>query len=127
MDLTTRNGNEPANLPADIRQSAGGEAPGMAVPGIDAAAPAGEQTACARTDGLEHDPKMGHGTLEVGLNPVTQSFQRMTGQVNQVLGLSDFEAEKPTRRASQNLQAVRQASTVLARGAQEVSQEWLGL
>jgi phasin family protein len=41
--------------------------------------------------------------------------------------LSDFEAEKPARRASQNLQAVTQASTVLVRGAQEVSQEWFGL
>src|SRR3954470_4506331 len=51
----------------------------------------------------------------------------MTGQVTQVLGLSDFEAEAQTRRASQNLQAVRQASTVLVRGAQEVSQEWFGL
>src|SRR4051812_26951102 len=49
------------------------------------------------------------------------------GQVKQVLGLSECGAEAQTRRASQNLQAVRQASTVLVRGAQEVSQEWFGL
>src|SRR4051812_17020968 len=49
------------------------------------------------------------------------------GQVKQVLGLSECGAEEQTRRASQNLQAVRQASTVLVRGAQEVSQEWFGL
>ena len=125
--MTTRNGNEPATPSAEPQQSAGDEAPGIAVRVIDAAAPAGEQTACARTDGLEHDPNTGQGPLEVGLNAATQSFPCMTGQVKQVLGLSDFEAEEPTRRASQNLQAVTQASTVLVRGAQEVSQEMFGL
>ena len=127
LDLTTRNGNEPATPSAEPQQSALGKAPGMAVPVSDEAAPAGEQSACARTEDLEHDPKTGQDTREVGLNPATQSFQHMTGQVTQVLGLSDFEAEAQTRRASQNLQAVRQASTVLVRGAQEVSQEWFGL
>ena len=127
MDLTTRNGNEPAPPSAEPRQGAWGETRGMAVPVIDEAAPAGEQTACARTDGLEHDPNTGQGPLEVGLNQATQSFPCVTGQVNQGLGLSDFGAEAQTRRASQNLQAVTQASTVLVRGAQEVSQEWFGL
>ena len=51
----------------------------------------------------------------------------MTDQVKQVLGLHELEAEEQTRRASQNLQAVTQASTVLVRGAQEVSQELFGL
>ena len=43
----------------------------------DEAAPAGEQTACARTEDVEHDPETGQGLLAVGLNPATQSFQRM--------------------------------------------------
>ena len=94
---------------------------------VDAPAPAGEQTACARADGLVHDPKPDLGALEVSLNPATQSFQCMTGQVTPVLGLNGSEAEEQTRRASQNLQAVTQASTVLVRGAQEVSREWFGL
>ena len=127
MDLTTRNGNEPATPSAEPQQSAGDEAPGIAVRVIDAAAPAGEQTACARTDGLEHDANTGHGTLEMDLNPATQSFQCMTGQVKQGLGLTACGAEEQTRQTSQNLQAVSQASTVLVRGAQEVSQEWFGL
>jgi hypothetical protein len=127
MDLTTSNGIEPANPSAEAQQSAVGEPPGMAGTRIDAAASVREQTACARTDGFEHDPKTGPDTLEVGLNPTSQSFQRMTDQVKQVLGLHEFEAEEQTRRASQNLQAVTQASTVLVRGAQEVSREWFGL
>ena len=125
--MTTSNGIEPANPSAETRQSAVGEAPGMAVTVIDEAAPAGEQTACARTDGFEHDPKTGQDTLEIGLNPATQTFQRITDQMKQVLGLNGSEAEEQTRRASQNLQAVTQASTVLVRGAQEVSQEVFGL
>src|SRR4051794_15112490 len=103
MDLTTSNGIEPANSSAETGLSAGGEAPGMAVTVIDEAAPAGGQAACARTDGFKHDTKTGQGTLEVGLNPAIQSFQRMTDQVTRVLGLTEPETEEQTHRASQNL------------------------
>ena len=64
---------------------------------------------------------------EAGLNTATQTFQRMTDQFTKVLGFSGPQAEELARRSSQNLQAVSQASTVLARGAQEVSQEVFGL
>src|SRR5215218_4390223 len=90
MDLTTRNGIEPANPSAETGLSAGGEAPGTAATVIDEAAPADGQAACASPDSFEHDPKTGQDTLEVGLNPATQSFQRMTDQVKQVLGLHDL-------------------------------------
>src|SRR5690242_10094476 len=63
VDLTTHHGNGPATPSAEPRQSAGGEAPGMAVPVIDEAAQASEQTACTRTDGLKHDPNTGQDTL----------------------------------------------------------------
>ena len=74
----------------------------MAVTVIDEAAPAGEQSACARIDGFVHDPKTGQGVLEVGLNPANQSFQRISDQVIQVLGVNASEAEEQTRRASQH-------------------------
>ena len=51
----------------------------------------------------------------------------MSDQFTQVLGFNGPQAEELARRSSQNLQAVSQASTVLARGAQEVSHEVLGL
>jgi phasin family protein len=44
-----------------------------------------------------------------------------------VLGFNGPQSEELARRSSQNLQAVSQASSVLARGAQEVSQEVFGL
>src|SRR3954453_22963970 len=43
------------------------------------------------------------------------------------MGFNGPQAEELTRRSSQNLRAGSQASTVLARGAQEVSREVFGL
>ena len=62
-----------------------------------------------------------------GLTTATQTFQRVTDQFTKVLGFSGPQAEELARRSSENIQAVTQASTVLARGAQEVSQEVFGL
>jgi len=60
-------------------------------------------------------------------NTATETFQRMSDQFTQVLGFNGPHSEELSRRASQNLQAVSQASTVLARGAQEVSREVIQL
>ena len=65
--------------------------------------------------------------VESGLNTATQTFQRVTDQFTKVLGFSGPQAEEVARRSSENILAVTQASTVLARGAQEVSQEVFGL
>src|SRR3954453_10162307 len=62
-------------------------------------------------------------TFQSGLNTANETFQRMTDQVTKVLGFNGPQSEELARRSSQNLQAVSQASTVLARGAQEVSHE----
>ena len=51
----------------------------------------------------------------------------VTDQFSQVLGFNGPQSEELARRSSQNLQAVSQASSILARGAQEVSQEVFGL
>src|SRR3954447_2002187 len=56
-----------------------------------------------------------------------QGFQRINDQFTKALGFSGPQAEELARRASQNLQAVSQASSVLMTGAQEVSHEVLGL
>jgi hypothetical protein len=112
------NGNELANPPAVTEQSAMDEATVTVGTVIDEAAQAGEQA--AHVDGFEHETETAQGMLEVGLNAATQ---RMTDQVTQVLSLDGSEAEEQTHRASQNLQAVTQASTVLARGFQEASNE----
>src|SRR3954447_8960398 len=65
--------------------------------------------------------------MQSGINMAAQTFQRMSDQFTQVLGFNGPQAEELSRRASQNLQAVSQASTVLARGAQEATREVLNL
>ena len=49
----------------------------------------------------------------------------MTDQFTQALGFNGPQTEELARRSSQNVQAVTQASTVLARGFQEASDEVL--
>jgi len=120
MDMATRNDNNDQNKAAD-------EAAHTARTVTDEAARVGEQTARAGADLARRSTETARDTVQTGLNTATQTFQRMTDQFNQVLGFNGPQAEERARRSSQNLQAVSQASTVLARGAQEVSQEVFGL
>ena len=93
----------------------------------DEAARVGEQTARAGADVFRRGTETARDNLQSGLNTATQSFQRINDQFTQALGFNGPQAEELTRRSSQNLQAVSQASSVLARGFQEVSHEVLGL
>jgi phasin family protein len=91
------------------------------------AARVGEQTARAGADVFRRGSETARDTVQSGLNTATETFQRMSDQVTKVLGFNGPQAEELTRRSSQNLQAVSQASTVLMKNAQEVSHEVLGL
>src|SRR3954467_7048638 len=115
-----RNDNNDQNKAAD-------EAARTARTVTDEAARVGEQTARAGADVFRRGAETARDGLQQGLNTATQSFQRVTDQFTKVLGFNGPQSEELTRRSSQNLQAVSQASTVLARGAQEVSQEVFGL
>ncbi|WP_046867185.1 phasin family protein [Microvirga massiliensis] len=59
----------------------------------------------------------------IGLDGV----RRVTERVTQALGVTGQESEAVTRQASENLGALTETGTVLARGLQEVSREWLTL
>src|SRR4051794_38388942 len=93
----------------------------------DEAARVGEQTARAGADMARRGTETTRDTFQAGLNTATQSFQRMSDQFTKVLGFNGPQAEELARRASQNLQAVTQANTVLARGFQEASHEWINM
>ena len=93
----------------------------------DEAARVGEQTARAGADIANRSTETARDTVQAGLNTASETFQRMSDQVTKVLGFNGPQSEELTRRSSQNLQAVSQASTVLARGAQEVSREVIHL
>ena len=125
IQMATRNDNNEQNK-ADQNKAAD-EAARTARTVTDEAARVGEQTARAGADVFRRGSETARDNLQSGLNTANQSFQRVTDQFTQVLGFNRPHAEELTRRSSQNLQAVSQASTVLARGAQEVSQEVFGL
>ena len=93
----------------------------------DEAARVGEQTARAGADMARRGTETARDTFQTGLNTASETFQRMSDQVTKVLGFNGPQAEELARRSSQNIQAVSQASTVLARGAQEVSREVIQL
>ena len=92
----------------------------------DEAGRVGEQTARAGADVFRRGTETARDSLQSGLNTATQSFQRISDQFTQALGFDGPQAEELARRSSQNLQAVSQASSVLIKGAQEVSHEWFG-
>src|SRR3954471_21120397 len=91
------------------------------------AAKVGEQSARAGADMARRGAETARDTMQSGVTMATQSFQRLNDQFTQALGFNGPQAEELTRRSSQNLQAVSQASSVLMKGAQEVSHEVLGL
>src|SRR5215216_526495 len=118
--MATRNDNNDQNKAAD-------EAARTARAVTDEAARVGEQTARAGADVFRRSTETARDNLQSGLNTATETVRRMTDQFTQVLGFNGPQAEELTRRSSQNLQAVSQASSVLMKGAQEVSHEVLGL
>jgi phasin family protein len=123
--MATRNDNNDQNKAE--QNKAADEAARTARTVTNEAARVGEQTARAGADVFRRGTETARDGLQQGLNTATQSFQRINDQFTQALGFNGPQAEELTRRSSQNLQAVSQASSILARGAQEVSQEVFGL
>ena len=93
----------------------------------DEAARVGEQTARAGADMARRGTETARDAVQTGLNTASETFQRMSDQFTKVLGFNGPQAEELTRRSSQNLQAVSQASTVLMKNVQEVSHEVIQL
>ena len=95
---------------------------------IDRAAESAKKTAEEATRaGADMARRAGETTrsnLESGLDSTVQTFKRVTDQFTQVLGFAGPQADEMARKSAQNLEAVSQASTVLTKGAQEISREW---
>ena len=108
----------------DDQSKAADEAARTARTVTDETALVGEQAARTGADIARRSAETARETLQSGLNTATQSFQRITDQFTQVLGFNGPQAEELARRSSENLQAVSQASTVIVKGAQDVSREW---
>src|SRR3954449_12353869 len=60
----------------------------------------GEQTARAGADMARGSTETARAAAQPGLNPPSETFQRMANQVTQVLGFNGPQAEELTRRSS---------------------------
>ena len=125
MEVTTPNENGSTSPAAEAEENAADEAARAADAVAEEVAAASEDLTRASADAARHEGETTQDTLQAGLNTAAQAFA--ADQVAKVVGFTGPEAEALARRSSENLQAVSQATSVLARGAQEVSQELLGL
>ena len=66
-------------------------------------------------------------SVRESVHRTTESTERLADQVTELFGFSGDRGQELTRQSSQNMQAVTQTSTVLARGFQDVSQECLSV
>ena len=114
--MENRNMNEALNKTADAGRSAAGEA-----------TKAGEQTFRASADAARGGAETAQDAMRAGLNTAAQTFQQVTDQFTRTLGFAEPQSQELARKSSQNLEAVTQATSVLAQGAQEISREWFGL
>ena len=124
---TNRDTNEQIRKTADAGQRAADEGARTARAVTDEAARAGEQVTRAGADVARRGAETAQDILKSSVDTAAQSVQRVTDQFAQVLGVSGPQAEEVARRSSQNLEIVSQAGTVLAKGAQEFSQQYFGL
>jgi phasin family protein len=126
--MPTNNSTQPTtNKAADAARTATDEAARTVRTATNAAASAGQQAAGNGADIARAGADTARDAFQSGLNSTMESFQRVTDQFTQVLGFAGPQSEELSRRSSENLGAVSQASTVLAKGIQEISQTWLGL
>jgi len=93
----------------------------------DETARVAEQTARASADVARRGAETAREAVHTTLDTANEAFRRVTDQFTNALGFNGPQAEEVARRSSQNIQAVAEASTVLARGAQEISHEVFGL
>jgi hypothetical protein len=119
--------NEQINKAADAGRKAADEAARVTSAAADEAARVGEQTARAGVKVFRRGAETARDTTQASLDAAQQNLQHVTDQFTQMLGFTGPQSEEISRRSSENLQAVIEAGTVLARGAQEVSQQLFDL
>ena len=124
---TRNNTNEAIDKAADAGRAATDEAARTARVVTDEAGRAGEQAARAGADMANRGVETLRDNVRSGLDTASQTLRRTTDQFLNAFSFSGPQADELARRSSQNIEAITQAGTVLARGFQEVSHEWFGL
>jgi phasin family protein len=79
------------------------------------------------SDNINAQAETVRDATEFGVNSTVKNFQKAADQFTQAVGFAGPQAEELARRSKQNIEAVAEASTVLVKGAQEISREWFDL
>ena len=122
--MDNRNTNQPFNKAAEAGRNAADEATRTVHAAAREATDAGEHMLHASIEAGHQSAGAAQAAMTTGLNTAAQTLQRATDQITQAIGP---QFEELTRQSSRNVEAVTQANTVLVRGAQDVSREWLEL
>ncbi len=93
----------------------------------DEAADAGRHAARAGAEIAQSGAETVQQIVQSSLEMATQATERSVDQFAQVFGFSGRVSEETAQQSSQNLEAVAEATTVLAQGLQDISREWTSL
>ena len=93
----------------------------------DETASASQHVTRASAEIAERSTETVQQIVQSGLEMATQAAERSVEQFAHTFGFSGEEAEEAARQSAQNIEAVAEASTVLAQGFQEISREWASL
>ena len=91
----------------------------------DATRNASEEVARASSDIAQRNTETVQELVRSGVETASKMAERSLDQFASVFGFSGREAQEAAEQSSRNIQAVAECSTVLARGAQDISREWL--
>jgi hypothetical protein len=117
--------NAPGRQMADTAQQAAQEGTRAIKQMTNDAAEAGQHAVSATAEAARVGAETMQQTLQAGLDTAYKVAQRSTDQFMQVFGLSGQQSREFAQQSSQNVQAIADTSTILARGFQDVVREWL--
>jgi phasin family protein len=66
-------------------------------------------------------------TVRAAIDTASQTFQRSADQFARSFGFSGQQGEELARQSTRNLEAMTECGTILLRGFQEISREWMSL
>ncbi|MET0530878.1 MAG: phasin family protein, partial [Microvirga sp.] len=76
---------------------------------------------------VQKSAELAQDTARTGLGTMTEVAQRTSDQMMQTLNRTGEQAQEFARQSSQNFTVMTEAGNILARGFQDISQEWLGV
>jgi phasin family protein len=81
----------------------------------------------AGAEGAQRVASTVRDAVQTGLGTASEIAQRSTDQALQIFSFSGRDTRDLADQASRNLQAIAQSGTILARGVQDVSQQWMSM